>query len=421
MANSPNTKFDWALDNLFDSSFGPSGSAWHNEPNKILPVPLRVSQGYVPSQSLDAESLNYLFNSLGQWSLFFSQSIDEFNKAALTERFSNISVGRNVEEAIPGTCFAQAWGSGSAGFARVAVGTGAFPSRAYVSGSGVEFWHKTTGGSDEAFGIVYGAGAQRWVSAGKGNEIRYSLNGTTWVTQASPISGSVDMRTVDYSSDLNQFLMLGGDDGKVWAVSGSATGNNWSLLSPAPTEPIRSLRWGGPIGDRRWIVVGDGFVYTSTDGLAWSNVSANLPGGWGNRRISDVCWDEIHQVWIAACNNRRFIVNDDPVSNSWTAVLPFEGILSDQRIRSIDSYNGLTVAVTDNDISSPFEGNIITWSTDGGQTWSYHYTALPINGTDGFTQVRWDNFIKRWIFCGLRRTGNATAGFVAYTPSWEPK
>lgn len=67
MANPPNKQYKWALDSTFDPSVGPSGSAWHNEPNKVLPSDLRVSQGYVPSQSLDAESLNYLLNSHGDW------------------------------------------------------------------------------------------------------------------------------------------------------------------------------------------------------------------------------------------------------------------------------------------------------------------------------------------------------------------
>lgn len=74
MATPPSVLKNWAIDSIFDTSVGPSGSAWHNEPNKVLPIALRVSQGYVPSQSLDAESLNYLFNAHGQWIDYLSQS-----------------------------------------------------------------------------------------------------------------------------------------------------------------------------------------------------------------------------------------------------------------------------------------------------------------------------------------------------------
>src|SRR5690554_4709326 len=77
MATPPNKQYKWATDSTFDTSVGPSGSAWHNEPNKVLPVALRVSQGYVPSQPLDAESLNYNFNSLGDWVEYLSSSLWE--------------------------------------------------------------------------------------------------------------------------------------------------------------------------------------------------------------------------------------------------------------------------------------------------------------------------------------------------------
>lgn len=84
MTTRPSNTFEWALDTNFDTNFGPSGSAWHNEPNKILPIPTRVSQGYVPSQSLDAESLNYLINSHGQHLGYLYDSINTASLDAVT-------------------------------------------------------------------------------------------------------------------------------------------------------------------------------------------------------------------------------------------------------------------------------------------------------------------------------------------------
>lgn len=82
MASPPNKTYDWALDSVFDTAVGPSGSAWHNEPNKVLPIAARVSQGYVPSQSLDAESLNYVLNAHGDWIGFVSESVAQLDLTA---------------------------------------------------------------------------------------------------------------------------------------------------------------------------------------------------------------------------------------------------------------------------------------------------------------------------------------------------
>lgn len=84
MTTLPSKSYVWALDTNFDTSIGPSGSAWHNEPNKVLPIATRISQGYVPSQSLDAESLNYMLNSHADWIGWSSSSIAD-NSRSLNE------------------------------------------------------------------------------------------------------------------------------------------------------------------------------------------------------------------------------------------------------------------------------------------------------------------------------------------------
>jgi len=94
MATPPNKEYNWAVDSVFDTNFGPSGSAWHGEPNKVLPVTTRISQGYVPSQSLDAESLNYYLNSHGDWIDWLSSSLDPLIQERTREL--QISVGAGM-------------------------------------------------------------------------------------------------------------------------------------------------------------------------------------------------------------------------------------------------------------------------------------------------------------------------------------
>lgn len=60
------SSLDWASDQNYDNAVGPSGSAWHGTPTKVEPSTTRKQQGYVPSQSLDPQSLNWLLNSLIQ-------------------------------------------------------------------------------------------------------------------------------------------------------------------------------------------------------------------------------------------------------------------------------------------------------------------------------------------------------------------
>lgn len=100
MATPPNKTYKWAIDSVFDTSVGPSGSPWHGENNKVLPVASRVSQGYVPSQSLDAESLNYLFNSHGDWIGFLSESQVSASAdiADINEFLSGTNINSETEE-----------------------------------------------------------------------------------------------------------------------------------------------------------------------------------------------------------------------------------------------------------------------------------------------------------------------------------
>jgi hypothetical protein len=81
MATPPTKIYDWATDPTFDDAVGPVSSPWHFEPNKIEPISQRIAQGYVPSQSLDAESLNYVLNSHGEWIEYLDEQIVDADTA----------------------------------------------------------------------------------------------------------------------------------------------------------------------------------------------------------------------------------------------------------------------------------------------------------------------------------------------------
>jgi len=63
----PTTTYTWATGSNYNTSLGPTGSAWHNTPTKLTPLATYLDQGFTPTEVLPAQDLNYMLNSHGQW------------------------------------------------------------------------------------------------------------------------------------------------------------------------------------------------------------------------------------------------------------------------------------------------------------------------------------------------------------------
>jgi hypothetical protein len=76
MPTPPNKIYDWATDANFDTAVGPPSSPWHGEPTKVEPVSQDIAQGFVPSQLVSGQHINYILNSHGEWIDFLSGAVE---------------------------------------------------------------------------------------------------------------------------------------------------------------------------------------------------------------------------------------------------------------------------------------------------------------------------------------------------------
>lgn len=114
----------------------------------------------------------------------------------------------------------------------------------------------------DGYGVVYGNGVYLKMSgSGTGtNSVRVSSDAVTWTQVSLPSESSDFTRKIYFIR--NNFYVLGG----YGYLTTSPDGVNWSLVTSKPLQPIRKITYGNGV----WVAVGNTLIYTSTDGISWT-------------------------------------------------------------------------------------------------------------------------------------------------------
>lgn len=177
--------------------------------------------------------------------------------------------------------------------------------------------------------ILWNQQHRLWLITGNnGLLLKSSDGGQNWDAPAPSLSGQ--FRSLAYSPDLDQFLVLGGSNSNAaprgYIYKGIYNSSNasisWSkVLDLNDTIFMRSAAWSSL--KQKWVAVGfAGKIFTSTDGQNWTAITnwIDNPADWNLWQVS---WNESLKLWIAVGGKSASQFDDNiiissPDGNNWT-------------------------------------------------------------------------------------------------------
>lgn len=165
-------------------------------------------------------------------------------------------------------------------------------------------------------------------------------------------------------------------------------GNQWAQQTTTADTEWRTVVWGGPTGDQKFVAVGVNGVMTSLDGVSWT--SQDVPA---NNWMS-VVWAAGKFVAVSSSGANSVMTSVD--GETWTqpSVAPPLGFW-----RSVTWGNGLFVAVGDN---QPGRTNQLMTSPDG-ESWTIRTPAGGV--TVVWQSVTWGGPVGQEKFVAVASSG----------------
>ncbi|MCL2043646.1 MAG: hypothetical protein FWG89_05845 [Treponema sp.] len=200
---------------------------------------------------------------------------------------------------------------------------------------------------DDIYSIAWGgpAGNERFVAVGTYGRMAYSADGISWtaieggtgtatVTDPGPSTfGQNTIFSIAWGGPAGneRFVAVGNSgrmaystDGINWTAIEGGTGTGSTVTDPGPSTfgsiNIRSIAWGGPAGNERFVAVGyTGRMAYSADGTNWTAIN-NTASTFGSINIRSIAWGGPagNQRFVAGGNNGRMAYSADGIS--WTAI-----------------------------------------------------------------------------------------------------
>ena len=256
---------------------------------------------------------------------------------------------------------------------------------------GVDWTSQTSAADNQWNTVAWGgpAGSELFVAlANNGaNRLMTSPDGITWTSRTSPTAG---WNSVTWGDDTFVAVGNGGE------VMTSTDGITWTSRTPAGYKAWKSVIWGGPAGQEKFVVVSDTLsnasgIMTSPDGVTWTYRTAAGPVVW-----TSVAWgdDTFVSVTSNSTSNKVMTSTDGvtwtaragagPTNTAWKSVA-WGGTAGNEKF----------VAVAEGG-----SGNRVMTSPDGA-TWTMRTEA----STNAWTSVAWGGPVGDQTFVAVANTG----------------
>ena len=268
-------------------------------------------------------------------------------------------------------------------------------------GGGTATWTQRSSGTAFSLdAVAYGNGL--FVAGGFGNTIISSTDGITWTsrsstTDAKPDTNYYQVTGLAWSASTNRFIAVGDrsviNNSIPPLLATSPDGITWTRASLASGTYIGATLLDVTTDSAGITVVGPGYVFYSTDGVAWTS---EQPGGLGSARLSGVASSGTVRVAVGYDNamTPAALIYTSNNRGAWTRVTAPTGFAP-----SDVTWNGSVFVIVGS--SAPLQVGVtpkIATSSDG-QTWTLQTLPSAIASSSyQLVGVNWDG--TRFIALG---------------------
>jgi LPXTG-motif cell wall-anchored protein len=270
-------------------------------------------------------------------------------------------------------------------------------------------WITQTSAADNLWrSVTWGGptGQEKFVAvagSGSGNRVMTSPDGTTWTAQNTPANSNWHSVVWGGPAGQEKFVAVAnlgtGPGFTANRIMTSPDGITWTpQTAPANSNFWRSVTWGGPTGQEKFVAVADSGsgnrVMTSPDGITWTTQSTPADNEWFS-----VTWggpagqEKFVAVAISGTGNRvmtspdgiTWTAQNTPANNYWRSVTwggpagqeKFVAVANDgSGNRVMTSPDGITWTVQSSAADNQWFA--VTW---GGPTGQEKYVAVAQSGT----------------------------------------
>ncbi len=268
-------------------------------------------------------------------------------------------------------------------------------------GGGAATWTQRSSGTAYSLdSVAYGNGM--FVAGGFGNTIISSTDGITWTsrsstTDAKPDANYYQVTGLAWSASTNRFIAVGDrsviNNSIPPLLATSPDGITWTRASLASGTYIGATLLDVTTDSAGITVVGPGYVFYSTDGVAWTS---EQPDGLGSARLSGVASSGTVRVAVGYDNamTPAALIYTSNNRGAWTRVTAPAGFAP-----SDVTWNGSVFVIVGS--SAPLQAGVtpkIATSSDG-QTWTLQTLPSAIASSSyQLVGVNWDG--TRFIALG---------------------
>ena len=262
---------------------------------------------------------------------------------------------------------------------------------AQAAPAGVDWTSRTSAADNQWNTITWGGpeGSELFVAlANNGaNRLMTSPDGVTWTSRTSPTAG---WNSVTWGDDTFVAVGNGGE------VMTSTDGITWTSRTPAGYKTWKSVTWGGPAGQEKFVVVSDTLsnasgIMTSADGVTWTYRTAAGPVVW-----TSVAWGD--DTFVSVTSNptsNKVMTSVDGIT--WTARA---GAGPNNTAWKSVAWGGTSGNEKFVAVAESGSGNRVMTSPDG-----INWTIQTEASTNAWTSVAWGGPVGDQTFVAVANTG----------------